>query len=1441
MVKNVSTIDRSKRIRIGKHVPDEQPINTVIINASDEVISPQTAGTFVAPIRQAPITNSNTLAYVSGTGEIIDTGIAPNQAQDLEKVVIEGNTTSNTVEFRSPTTAFVTSSNVGISNLNPIHKLDVGDELYVDDSGLTVRKDALIEGNLTVLGDTTLVSSENLNIKDAIIELGKDNTDSDFTFDLGLILNRPTSNVAVGYRETSNEFIIGYTQSSANERYIIPETSNLIDVRIYGDVTANSFIGDGSFLSNVVQDTDLESNVAILRSEISSNAANVTTTLRTDLQSNVTILRDEIDSNLATARTDIQSNVSILRDEMKANTVTLRSDLQSNVSILRDEMEANTVTLRSDLQSNISILRGEMEANTVTLRSDLQSNVSILRGEMEANTVTLRSDLQSNVTILRGEIDSNLATARTDLQSNVTTLRGEIDSNLATARTDLQSNVTILRGEIDSNLATARTDLQSNVTILRDEMAANTITMRDELQSNLALKANIESPVFTGIITGDGAGLSNVTLQQVTQYGNTTSNTIEFTNSVSLVTSGYVGVNTPNPQKTLHVAGEILADDDITGVDFYGNDGHFGGSLYVDEDVVVQGNLEVYGNTTFVSTQNLLIEDPIIGLGNNNPISTLDTGIIMSYNSGSNVALGYRGDEGELIISHTMSSPSDHQLIPDTSNSVNVHVYGQLVTDSNVGIANTNPVHTLDVGSKFSVDENGSNIVNVSGNISATKITLGSISIYAGYDGYGGGGSTIDTSNTVNFSNATTGITVDSNVVVGGNVTANIIRTEDLFLSNVEVTTTVGLEQVTNVSNTTSNTVLLQNLTTGLVVDSNVVVGGNITALYYKGDGSNLTNVINYSELESNVSILRGEIDSNLATARTDLQSNVTILRGEIDSNLATARTDLQSNVTILRDEIDSNLATARTDLQSNVTILRGEIDSNLATARTDLQSNVSILRDEIDSNLATARTDFQSNVTILRDEIDSNLATARTDLQSNVTILRDEIDSNFATARTDLQSNVTILRDEIDSNLATARTDLQSNVTILRDEIDSNLATARTDLQSNVTILRDEIDSNLATARTDLQSNVTILRDEINSNLNSNVSRIQALESGTITISGEKTFENDIILESNLRVNGNLLVANTINMIVSDPIIELGANNLNTGDIGIIMTRHGISESNVTMFYDESEDIFNLGYTTSNAYNSTIAIETGNPITMNVHGNVEASHFIGDGSRLTGIASNLHSIINNGNVTSNTVQFINPDVGIVATGNIQANHLISNFAEISGNVEVGTANLFVDTTTYNVGIGTNTPIASLDVRGDIYSQNMICQTQQYEYSSTGTVFVSSGTLTLLTCPFTPKYSNSKILIQLSCPVQTSSTYFNIFVDRGSSRITSNPGNYGIISYNSGTNLSGHLIHTGIGYDLPGTTSTINYNVVAEYGSGSTLTILTQSGKLLVFIHELCQ
>jgi TolA-binding protein len=221
------------------------------------------------------------------------------------------------------------------------------------------------------------------------------------------------------------------------------------------------------------------------------------------------------------------------------------------------------------------------------------------------------------------------------------------------------------------------------------------------------------------------------------------------------------------------------------------------------------------------------------------------------------------------------------------------------------------------------------------------------------------------------------------------------------------------------------------------------------------------------------------------------------------------------------------------------------------------------------------------------------------------------------------------------------------SNVTDFASNV-SRITTLETDLGNNsarITNLSSNLSDNSARI-TNLSSNLSDNSARItnlSSNLSDNSSRITALESGDISISGDKTFTGDIIFESNVHMNsGNVFVANTVNLTVSDPIIELGSNNSGTNDLGIIMTRPN-NNSNVAVVFDESVDILRMGYTLNGA-NDTVVDLDSNALAVSVQGALSAG----------------------------------------------------------SNLEVGTANLFVDTTTSNVGVGISSPAYKLDVDGDI-------------------------------------------------------------------------------------------------------------------------------------------
>ena len=95
----------------------------------------------------------------------------------------------------------------------------------------------------------------------------------------------------------------------------------------------------------------------------------------------------------------------------------------------------------------------------------------------------------------------------------------------------------------------------------------------------------------------------------------------------------------------------------------------------------------------------------------------------------------------------------------------------QIVTTGYVGVANANPVNHLSVGSNLHVNDTASNVLQVSGNVSADRFILGGISIEPTFDLESVTNVGNVTPYTVEFRNDTTGFMTTSNVEIG---TANL-------------------------------------------------------------------------------------------------------------------------------------------------------------------------------------------------------------------------------------------------------------------------------------------------------------------------------------------------------------------------------------------------------------------------------------------------------------------------------------------------------------------------------------------------------------------------------------------------------------------------------------------------------------------------------------------
>src|SRR6056300_579139 len=370
MVKNLPSVERSTQIRFGTHVPDatEQEDNTIVFNASNVLVpTPYSNAVYLSPIRNKPDFTAPEivlLMYDRNTKEITESGESANAlvgGATLDLVVSRSNNTANTVQFLvkdelNNDTSIVTEGRVGVANFLPQHTLSVGSNLYVNDIGsnvlvvsgnVAILRDVVIDGNLRVNGDTSVIYTENTSIKDALIELGTKNGASDTTLDLGILMHRPEalSNVVIGYREGTDEFALAYTDAKPTDKTFTPKTDEDINVHVYGltHVDANIYAHEDVLVDGNVY---VSTNVSITEELTVSNNVYADKDLEVEgkekVEGNVVAYKDFT----LTGNAYVTGNVIASKDF----TLTGNAYVTGNVSITEELTISNNVYADKDLE-----------------------------------------------------------------------------------------------------------------------------------------------------------------------------------------------------------------------------------------------------------------------------------------------------------------------------------------------------------------------------------------------------------------------------------------------------------------------------------------------------------------------------------------------------------------------------------------------------------------------------------------------------------------------------------------------------------------------------------------------------------------------------------------------------------------------------------------------------------------------------------------------------------------------------------------------------------------------------------------------------------------------------------------------------------------------------------------------------------------------------------
>jgi len=395
----------------------------------------------------------------------------------------------------------------------------------------------------------------------------------------------------------------------------------------------------------------------------------------------------------------------------------------------------------------------------------------------------------------------------------------------------------------------------------------------------------------------------------------------------------------------------------------------------------------------------------------------------------------------------------------------------KIVTTSNVGVANLNPLNTLSVGSNLQVEDTGSNVLTIRGNAAAAAMTLGVITVAPSY----------------------------------------------------------SLEIVSNIGNTVSNTIQFTNETTGFVSDSNIEVGtGNLfvntsTGLVSVGNALSVNGRADLTDLHASNLTVDGALYANASTGRVGINTT-----NPGDFNLDVHGSANVGALTATDVIVTGNLAVAGelTSIRSTTV----NVDDPIIGLANNNTSDPAVL--DIGFVMARPSTATGSNVAIIFDESSDTLEIGYTTGKHTDTTITIDDSTLF---HTNIHGNVAVSNLEVGQFSVVAAYGLdhvtnENNST--GDTIISTNGTTGLQTTANVSVGRDALVSGNVEVSKELtvSGNVEVSK-ELTVSGNVEVSK-ELTVTGNVEVSKELTVSGNVEVSKELTVSGNVEVG-TANLFV--------------------------------------------------------------------------------------------------------------------------------------------------------------------------------------------------------------------------------------------------------------------------------------------------------------------